>query len=196
MQVEGAGVPTASTHSAYQSFSEISRQRKKEPSPFENPVADAFENEIACSMDALDNIGKLDDVGSPMNSLTIAAAAAVAVDDDAKEDSDSVPLVGGSSQSDFWSKFKNGRKARDVGSDEVRIMKKVLGGDQVESEECVAALSLCEWNVHHAIKLVKVKKLIRAPPGLLTDADMRVALQTRDWDVSKAASVLMKKIKE
>ena len=75
-------------------------------------------------------------------------------------------------------------------------MKKVLGGD-VESEECVAALSICDWNVHHAIKLIKVKKLIGAPPGgLLTDADMRVALQTRDWDVSKASSVLMKKIKE
>ena len=72
-------------------------------------------------------------------------------------------------------------------------MQKVLGGD-VESEDCVAALSLCDWNVHHAIKLIKVKKLIRAPG--LTDADMKVALQTRDWDVSKAASVLMKKIKE
>ena len=169
-------------------------------------MADAFENEIACSMDALDNIGKLDDVGTPMNSLTIAASSgSAAVDDDAKgiaEDSDSVPLVGGgaaSLQSDFWSKFKSGRKARDVGSDEVRIMKKVLGsgnGGDVESEECVAALSACDWNVHHAIKLIRVKKLTGAEQAGLADADVRVALQTRDWDVSKAASILMRKIKE
>ena len=182
----------------------MSGPRKKEPSPFDNPVADAFENEIACSMDALDNIGKLDDVGTPMNSLTIAASSGSAnIDDDAKgiaEDSDSVPLVGGASlQSDFWSKFKNGRKARDVGSDEVRIMKKVLGsgnGGEVESGECVEALSTCDWNVHHAIKLIRVKKLTGAEQAGLADADVRVALQTRDWDVSKAASVLMKKIKE
>ena len=112
LQVDGAGVSGASAHASYQSFSEISRQqRKKESSPSDNPLADAFENEIACSMDALDNIGKLDDVvGSALNSLTAVAA----VDDDAKgmtEDSDSVPLVGTSSQSDFWSKFKNGREA-------------------------------------------------------------------------------------
>ena len=167
-------------------------------------MADAFENEIACSMDALDNIGKLDDVGTPMNSLTIAASSGSAnIDDDAKgiaEDSDSVPLVGGASlQSDFWSKFKNGRKARDVGSDEVRIMKKVLGsgnGGDVESEECVEALATCDWNVHHAIKLIRVKKLTGSEQAGLDDADVRVALQTRDWDVSKASSVLMKKIKE
>ena len=113
LQVDGAGVSAgASAHASYQSFSEISRQqRKKESSPSDNPLSDAFENEIACSMDALDNIGKLDDVvGSALNSLTAVAA----VDDDAKgmtEDSDSVPLVGTSSQSDFWSKFKNGREA-------------------------------------------------------------------------------------
>ena len=66
LQVEG------SAHTAYQSFAEVSKQqqqRRKEPSPFDNPVADAFENEIACSMDALDKLGG-DAVQSPMNSLT------------------------------------------------------------------------------------------------------------------------------
>ena len=41
-----------------------------------------------------------------------------------------------------------------------------------------------------------MKRLVRAPAGSLTDAEMRVALQTRDWDVAKAAAVLVKKIKE
>ena len=142
----------------------MSGPRKKEPSPFDNPVADAFENEIACSMDALDNIGKLDDVGTPMNSLTIAASSGSAnIDDDAKgiaEDSDSVPLVGGASlQSDFWSKFKNGRKARDVGSDEVRIMKKVLGsgnGGEVESERARHFLHCLGLKHHISLQMLLV----------------------------------------
>ena len=68
LQVEG------SAHTAYQSLADASKQqrqqqRRKESSPFDNPVADAFENEIACSMDALDKLGG-DAVQSPMNSLT------------------------------------------------------------------------------------------------------------------------------
>ena len=161
LQVEG------SAHTAYQSFAEVSKQqqqRRKEPSPFDNPVADAFENEIACSMDALDKLGG-DAVQSPMNSLTAAAEDEGGVGGlgggAQGKSEDSVPLGGGGSQpqqSDFWSKFKNGRKVRDVASDEVRIMKKVLGEEGDEEEDgLVAALSECDWNVHHAIKLVKVK---------------------------------------
>ena len=80
-------------------------------------------------------------------------------------------------------------------SDEVRIMKKVLGNmPELESTTCVQALDVTDWNVHHAIKLIKIKNLIKAPG--LSDNEMKVALQTRDWDVAKAANVLMKKIKE
>lgn len=90
--------------------------------------------------------------------------------------------------------FKSSQpKKRSLDSDEVRIMKKVLGAE-MESAKCAAALDATDWNVHHAIKLIKIKNLIKAPG--ISDAEMKVALQTRDWDVAKAANVLMKKIKE
>ncbi len=86
------------------------------------------------------------------------------------------------------------KSIRDKGSsDSVRIMQKVLGGCGADS--CLYALDATDWDIHRAIKLVKLRNLVKAP-GILTDSDLRVALQTRDWDVAKAASVLMKKIKE
>lgn len=79
----------------------------------------------------------------------------------------------------------------------MRIIKKVLGQDTADSAECVRALDDTDWNVHHAIKLIKVKNLVGGGGGgSLTDAEMKVALQTRDWDVAKAAAVLRKKINE
>ena len=53
-------------------------------------------------------------------------------------------------------------------SDEVRIMSKVLG----DTVGCVEALDQTDWNVHRAIKLVKLKSLIRKPA--VKDSDMKV----------------------
>lgn len=146
--------------------------------------SDAFENAIACSMDALDNIP------------------------DTIIDSSHSPRPGASSQVhyynqdhvscedllDFRPNIRRTRgKARGLHSDEVRIMKKVLGTD-ISDEDCVQSLDSTDWDVHHAIKLVKLKNLIKFPE--VSDEDMKIALQTRDWDVAKAANVLMKKLKE
>lgn len=98
-----------------------------------SPCNDAFEDEIACSMDALDQITD-NKYSSPKTSL----------EDDP------------------------GFRPRGVESDEVRIMTKVLG----DTEGCVQALDLTDWNVHRAIKLVKLKSLIRKPG--VKENDMKV----------------------
>ncbi len=38
---------------------------------------------------------------------------------------------------------------------QVRIMQKVLGST-LDSQLCLKALDITDWNVHHAIKLLKV----------------------------------------
>ena len=109
-------------------------QRIKNTQPASNtPTNDAFEDEIAYSIDALDNIPE-SKYTSPKTSL-------------------------------------EGRGG--VESDEVRIMSKVLGGLTADRAGCVQALDLTDWNVHKAIKLVKLKALIRKPG--VKDNDMKVS---------------------
>ena len=43
--------------------------------------------------------------------------------------------------------------------DEVRLMMKVL--DRAQPDDCLKTLHLTNGNMHHAIKLVKLKKLIK-----------------------------------
>ena len=140
--------------------------------------SDAFENEIASSMDALDHIAS----DAPVESAVFVKP--YNPDHVSRED-----LL------EFRPNLKKSTRGKNRGesSDEVRIMKKVLGQD-LDPAVGVKALDMTDWNVHHAIKLVKIKNLMRTSD--LTDIDMKVALQTRDWDIAKAAGVLMKKIKE
>ena len=146
-------------------------------------------------MDALDQLQNEEFDASPKHSM-----------DFKKVDEDSMPLVSeepettsraSSSVGSLFKATSGSRAGKTMGreSDEVRIMKKVLGNmPDLDSSTCVQALDVTDWNVHHAIKLIKIKNLIKAPG--LSDNEMKVALQTRDWDVAKAANVLMKKIKE
>ena len=46
--------------------------------------------------------------------------------------------------------------------------------------------------MHHTIKLVKLKKCVKAHG--LTDHDLLSTLQIEDWDVAKAASYIMKRL--
>ena len=102
-----------------------------------SPSNDAFEEEIAYSIDALDELPEAK-YPSPKSSLCDPAA---------------------------------GAEAR-LASDEVRIMSKVLGGVTADTAGCVQALDLTDWNVHRAIKLVKLKAMIRKPG--VKDNDMKV----------------------
>ncbi|XP_026280289.1 activated Cdc42 kinase-like isoform X4 [Frankliniella occidentalis] len=78
-------------------------------------------------------------------------------------------------------------KARGIDSDEVRIMGKVLGNN-VHVEACLAALNAADWDVHRAIKLVRLQTLLQSSLDL---ADCGQALDSCGWDVARAASWLL-----
>ncbi|CAH2035510.1 unnamed protein product, partial [Iphiclides podalirius] len=80
-------------------------------------------------------------------------------------------------------------RQRGVESDEVRIMNKVLK-KQATPEECLEALELSEWNVHHAIKVIRVRVSVggQEAPDL---ADCSRELSNAAGDVLKAAAALV-----
>lgn len=184
--------------------------------------SDAFENEIACSMDALDHIDQRHGQAAPLSQDRENQHG-----DNNDSSDDSLPLVqynqdhvscedlqgfgkskrksrGGSELSDEVTTIKShcspvGLSDGNTDPVQVRIMQKVLG----KSEGCLSALGMTDWNVHHAIKLVKLRSLVNVKDGDtgnnelgLTDVDLKVALQMRDWDVTKAAGDLMRKAKQ
>ncbi|XP_063373186.1 activated Cdc42 kinase-like isoform X3 [Cydia amplana] len=78
-------------------------------------------------------------------------------------------------------------RQRGVESDEVRIMNKVLK-QQVSPEECLEALELSEWNVHGAIKLVRVKIAVDGAASL---QDCCEELAKANGDIVRASAVLV-----
>ena len=122
-----------------------------------SPSNDAFEEEIAYSIAALDDIPE-SKYTSPKTSACSGAG------DPGSLTSDEAPEAGLSS-----------RGQRSTESDEVRIMAKVLGGPGLRADpaNCVKALDLTDWNVHRAIKIVKLKALVKKSG--VAENDMKVA---------------------
>ncbi|XP_052746691.1 activated Cdc42 kinase-like [Bicyclus anynana] len=83
---------------------------------------------------------------------------------------------------------KPSARQRGVESDEVRIMNKVLK-KQVTPEDCLEALEFSAWNVHIAIKLLKVKISV-GEAALVTLEDCSRELDIADGDIVKASAVL------
>ncbi|CAH0703633.1 unnamed protein product [Spodoptera exigua] len=78
-------------------------------------------------------------------------------------------------------------RQRGVESDEVRIMSKVLK-DEASQEQCLEALELSGWNVHNAIKLVRVKVSV----GTDVSFDKcHEQLQKTNGDIVKAVSMMV-----
>ena len=162
----GAGEQSEPCPTTYTRLKQNSRNKT-------SPTNDAFEDEIACSIDALDNIPE-SRYNSPKTSLE--------------------HPVGGEG-------------GGGLESDEVRIMSKVLGGGGADRAGCLQALDLTDWNVHRAIKLVKLKTLVNKAG--VKDNEMKVntsllfylqnyqlcmfqlALINQEWDVSRAAGEIM-----
>uniref|UniRef100_T1ISC4 non-specific protein-tyrosine kinase n=1 Tax=Strigamia maritima TaxID=126957 RepID=T1ISC4_STRMM len=84
-------------------------------------------------------------------------------------------------------------RARGTDADEVRILQKVLAGKiptlQVTREDCVATLNETDWDVHKAIKYMKLQTLLRNE--LSCDSNCKQTLVNCDWDVQKAYSYLL-----
>ena len=84
----------------------------------------------------------------------------------------------------------SGSPRKDADCDEVRIMMKVLGRC-ANAGDCFNALHMTQWDMHHAIKFVKLKNLIKAN---VSNEDMLTRLHIENWDVAKAASSIMKNL--
>ncbi|XP_040572011.1 activated Cdc42 kinase-like isoform X2 [Lepeophtheirus salmonis] len=148
-----------------------------------NNNGDDFENAIACSMDALDNIDEIPKYSSPKHSLDIGNNG----------DEDSLPLVQYNQDHVSCEDLLDFHRQRPEDCDEVRIMKKVLKRDMIQDdEEAVSALCATGWNVHHAIKLIKVKNLIKTRPTKFSDSELIETLRSFEWDVVKAVTALTK----
>lgn len=78
-------------------------------------------------------------------------------------------------------------RARGVDSDEVRIMQKVLS-TEVSPATCVGALNETEWDVHKAIKYLKLQLLLSHQ--LVSAASCKQTLMSCNWDVQKALRYL------
>ncbi|XP_022125260.1 activated Cdc42 kinase-like isoform X2 [Pieris rapae] len=83
---------------------------------------------------------------------------------------------------------KPSSQQRGVESDEVRIMNKVL--KKISPEECLEALEFTDWNIHIAIKLLKMKIAV-AGSGETKFEELRQELESADGDVPKATAAFI-----
>merc|ERR1739838_845809 len=107
-----------------------------------------------------------------------------------EENMDALDNIGGEGGEESLFLDESTPESKSGFGDEVRLMMKVL--DRAQPDDCLKTLHLTNGNMHHAIKLVKLKKLIKVHG--VTDQDMLSTLQIEDWDVAKAASYIMKRL--
>jgi len=158
----------------------------------------AFEDEIAYSIDALDNIqeSRHNSPKSSVDNQTSAGVSGSVGYGTARRLPNTTDGNAEVSAAASWERRHsrdrspewNTRERRGVDSDEVRIMSKVLGGVSCDKEDCLAALKITDWNVHKAIKMVKCRGLVMNPG--VTDSELKISLMNADWDVIRAASLL------
>lgn len=133
---------------------------------------DSFDGQIQADMDSLDDIPEEEAPVPPMY-----------------RNSDHVSCE---DLLDFALDFPNAKRtqgrARGMDSDEVRIMQKVLKGE-VNPEECVGALNETDWDVHKAIKYLKLQLMLN--DHLISIDNCKQTLMSCSWDVQKAYNYLM-----
>lgn len=73
---------------------------------------------------------------------------------------------------------------------------------QVTDEQCLSTLNVADWNVHRAIKLVKLQCLLNSgsslsslPSNQIVSSTHLSALESTNWDVSKAATLILSRLK-
>ena len=82
-------------------------------------------------------------------------------------------------------------KSKDL--DEVRIIRKVVGRP-VDRLVCMSALTLSRWDIHLAIKIIKLVNLVYEEQGIRLELNQESTLdilQENDWDVSKASDAIL-----
>ena len=66
----------------------------------------------------------------------------------------------------------------------------VLG---VTDEECHTALCHCHWDVHHAVRYLKVEQLFRL--GIASRQHCETLLEALQWNLELASSVLLDEVR-
>ena len=72
-------------------------------------------------------------------------------------------------------------------------MQKVLGKEKTSPDDCLVALDEAEWDVHKAIKLIKLRSLLSMTHPHLTSHShlLKESLNFSCWDVARAAAHLI-----
>ena len=86
----------------------------------------------------------------------------------------------------------NNNSSRNPDLDEVRVMQKVLASEvSISSEECIELLSKTSWDVHRAIKCVRLKRMLSSHNVDLQDCDWIEKLKQFNWNVRQASNYLI-----
>ncbi|XP_035218057.1 activated Cdc42 kinase-like [Stegodyphus dumicola] len=132
---------------------------------------DSFEKEIQAEIDSLDNI---------------------------PEEESQIMYKGGDHVScedllEFALDKPNARRtqgrSQGIDSDEVRIMQKVLAKELVTPEECLVALNETDWDMHKAIKYMRLQCILNS--HMIPLQNLKQTLVKCSWDVRQAANYLL-----
>lgn len=81
---------------------------------------------------------------------------------------------------------------KSIDSDEVRVMQKVLQNEiSLDPEECVDLLNRTDWDVHRAIKAVRLREALRTHRVTLSECDWIGTLRKFNWNVRQASNYLI-----
>ncbi|CAG2167826.1 unnamed protein product, partial [Oppiella nova] len=95
----------------------------------------------------------------------------------------------GTSYSSFESSIATKKKG--VDSDEVRVMQKVLANEtNLSSEECAKILHSTDWDVHKAIKCIRLRQQLRSH-AIDVECDWAVMLAKFNWNIRQASNYLI-----
>ncbi|RWS30640.1 tyrosine-protein kinase PR2-like protein [Leptotrombidium deliense] len=76
-------------------------------------------------------------------------------------------------------------------SDEVRVMQKVLANEvQLSAEECIHILHETNWNVHNAIKCIRLRETLKMH-SIFLDCNWAEMLAKFNWNVRQASNYLI-----
>ncbi|XP_011291095.1 activated Cdc42 kinase-like [Musca domestica] len=178
---------TASSLSSQHATTQMSERNLKAPKTSMSPPSAKSDNELAGNAlfqrvrESVDKamVNKPTDAASTLiKPLTEAELFSAAVN--RLNDSNSVSCE---DLLEFSDKKPKGHE-RGVDSDEVRIMMKVLGKDS-SPERCLKSLEFIEWDVHKAIKIIKLQNILKDIQ--LTMSETVEYLLKYDWDLHTTA---------
>lgn len=85
----------------------------------------------------------------------------------------------------------NSGKIRNIDSDEVRVMQKVLSNEiNLTPEECAQILDSTDWDIHRAIKCIRLRQQLRSH-NIMVECDWSKMLSKFNWNIRQASNYLI-----